>query len=205
MNPLDALASGGEAILGRPLGSAALGLFDKYLKLLQKWQRTQRLVGSEDAAWIIERLLLDSLLFLRVLPAEIVSLADVGSGAGVPGIPIKIVRPDIRVVLIESRARRVSFLSTVIRELGLVDVEAVAARVEEYSRMRPAAFDAVVMRCAGDFTHLAAASASLVRPGGLIVASGPPSPGPLGIGRWVLVEGVRRGETRRFAVHCLPA
>src|SRR5688572_4764254 len=107
--PLDLLESAGRAILGRPLDQHELAAFGKYLTLLVKWQRVQRLVGSSDPEWIVEHLFLDSLLFLQVLPAELESLADVGSGAGFPGIPIKIVRPDLRVTLIESRQRRVSF------------------------------------------------------------------------------------------------
>lgn len=199
--PLDALASGGSTILGRPLNDAELGAFDKYLKLLQKWQRSQRLVGSSDAGWIVEKLLLDSLLFLRVLPRQMTSLADVGSGAGLPGIPLKIVMPDLRVVLIESRGRRASFLSAAVRELELESTEVVTARVEDYAREHPQAFDVVVMRCAGDFSKLARASSRLVHREGLIVASGPPHPRPLELGGWVEVEGARQGETRRFAVH----
>jgi 16S rRNA (guanine527-N7)-methyltransferase len=200
-SPLDALASGGSSILGRPLTGHELESFDKYLKLLQKWQKSQRLVGSSDAAWIVEKLFLDSLLFLRVLPREFASLADVGSGAGLPGIPLKIVRPHVRVALIESRARRASFLSAVIRELELRDTQVVTARVEDYARERPTAFDVVVMRCAGDFAELASASAGIVGSGGVIVGSGPPRRQPLERGEWVEVPGLVRGETRRFAVY----
>ncbi len=199
-SPLDALASGGARILGRPLTGSELESFDKYLKLLQKWQKSQRLIGSSDPAWIVEKLFLDSLLFLKVLPREFASLADVGSGAGLPGIPLKLVRPGTRTVLIESRARRASFLSAVIRELGLRDTEVVTARVEEYVTSRPAAFDAVVMRCAGEFSELAATSGRLVIPGGMIAASGPPQRRPLERGQWVEVSGVARGDIRRFAV-----
>ena len=199
--PLDALASGGSTILGRPLHDIELGSFDKYLKLLQKWQRSQRLVGSSDAGWIVEKLFLDSLLFLRVLPRRLASLVDVGSGAGLPGIPLKIVMPGLRVALIESRARRASFLSAAVRELELAGTDVVTARVEDYAREHPLAFDVVVMRCAGDFSGLARASSRLVHTGGLVVASGPPHPKALELGEWVEVEGARQGETRRFAVH----
>ena len=199
-SPLDALASGGARILGRPLTEGELEAFGKYLKLLQKWQKSQRLIGSSDTSWIVEKLFLDSLLFLKVLPPQIASLADVGSGAGLPGIPLKIVRPGIRTVLIESRARRASFLSAVIRELGLRNIEVVTARVEEYAAERPAGFEVVVMRCAGGFGELAATSAPLVVPGGTIIASGPPQRRPLEHGEWVEVSGLGSGAKRRFAV-----
>ena len=199
-SPLDALASGGAHILGRALTGSELESFDKYLKLLQKWQKSQRLVGSSEPGWIVEKLFLDSLLFLRVLPRQFNSLVDVGSGAGLPGIPLKIVRPGTRTTLIESRARRASFLSAVIRELGLRDVEVVASRVEEYAAARPAAFDVVVMRCAGEFAELASSATRLAIPGGTVVASGPPRRRPLDKGEWVEVPGLGPGQSRRFVL-----
>ena len=199
-SPLDALASGGARILGRTLTGSELESFDKYLKLLQKWQRAQRLIGSSDAAWIVDKLFLDSLLFLRALPPAFRSLADVGSGAGLPGIPIKIVRPEVRAALIESRARRASFLSSAIRELGLREAQVVTSRVEDYAIQQRGAFDVVVMRCAGDFADLAGPARDLVAAGGMVVASGPPRRRPLAAGEWVEVPGQAQGETRRFAV-----
>ena len=200
-SPLDALASGGASILGRPLRDAELQSFDKYLTLLQKWQKSQRLVGSSDARWIVDNLFLDSLLFLRVLPPTIASLADVGSGAGLPGIPIKIVRPQLRVALIESRAKRASFLSAAVRELGLRDTAVVTARAEDYALEKPRSFDAVAMRCAGDFRETLISVGGMVASGGVVVASGPPSPKPLDLGEWVEVPGASRGGGRRFAVY----
>lgn len=161
-------------------------------------------MGSAEPAWIIENLFLDSLLFLRVLPERFESLADVGSGAGVPGVPIKIVRPAIALTLIESRQRRVSFLSTVVRELALERASVASARAEDVAAERPGAFDAVVMRCAGDFSTLAPAAARLVRAGGVLVASGPPERRPLALGEWVEVAGVPSGRPRRFAVYRRP-
>jgi len=198
---LDALASGAASILGRPLTGGELDTFDKYLKLLQKWQKSQRLVGSGEAHWIVENLFLDSLLFLRVLPDHLASLADVGSGAGLPGIPIKIVRPAVRVALIESRGKRASFLSAAIRELALRETEVIAGRVADYAAERPRAFEAVVMRCAGDFGEIVRSATGLVAPGGVVIASGPPTRRPLEAGQWMEVDGHRRGAKRRFAVH----
>jgi 16S rRNA (guanine527-N7)-methyltransferase len=198
---LDALASGAASILARPLSGGELESFDKYLKLLQKWQKSQRLVGSTEPRWIVDNLFLDSLLFVRILPAHVASLADVGSGAGLPGIPLKIVRPDLRVALIESRTKRASFLSAAIRELGLRGIELLAGRVEELVVVRRQTFDAAVMRCAGDFGDIARTVAELVAPGGPVIASGPPSDRRLEVGDWVEVAGVQPGSKRRFAVH----
>jgi 16S rRNA (guanine527-N7)-methyltransferase len=197
---LDMLAAGAQSILGRPLGSPELELFGKYLWLLQKWQRVQRLVGSSDPEWIVENLFLDSLLFLRVIPRDLVAMADVGSGAGFPGLPLKIVRPDLDVTLIESRQRRASFLAATTRELGLVGVRVVSARVEIAPEELLGAFGAVVMRCAGGVKELLPSVAKLVSPGGMIVCSGPPARRPLEGGEWVEIQGFRPGRTRLFAV-----
>ena len=69
-----------------------------------------RIIGSTEPDWIVEGLLLDSLLFLRVLSPDVQSILDFGAGAGLPGIPIKIVRPEIELTLLEARRRRASFL-----------------------------------------------------------------------------------------------
>jgi len=196
----DILAAGAESILGRPLGVLELEAFDKYLALLQKWQRVQRLVGSSEADWIVEHLFLDSLLFLRVLPRDLAAIADVGSGAGFPGIPMKIVLPDLDVTLIESRQRRASFLTATVRELGLARTRVVSTRVEGVPEGLHGAFGAVVMRCAGGMKELLPSISKLVSPGGMVVCSGPPVRKPLEGGDWVEVGGFKPGRTRLFAV-----
>jgi 16S rRNA (guanine527-N7)-methyltransferase len=201
--PLDLLTSGARAILGRPLERQELDKFDKYLSLLVKWQKVQRLVGSGDPEWIVEHLFLDSLLFLRVLPDDLESIADVGSGAGFPGIPIKIVRPALRVALIESRQRRVSFLSAAVRELALGQVVVLSHRLEQLPDDTVGMFGAVVMRCAGDSRALLSGARLLVARGGVVVLSGPPQPRPITGGEWVEVPGVEPGHTRRFGVYRL--
>ena len=187
--------------MGRPLTALELGAFDKYLNLLQRWQKSQRLVGSIEPQWVVENLFLDSLLFLQLLPAGLKSLADLGSGAGLPGIPIKIVRPDVVVTLIESRERRASFLAAVVRELRLEQVRVMNARAEQAATEEPGSFGAVVVRCAGDLRHVMPVAAKLVAPGGVVVAAGPPATRPLPMGTWCEVAGIREGHTRRFAVY----
>jgi 16S rRNA (guanine527-N7)-methyltransferase len=196
----ESLAEGAREILGRALTQPEVDSFQKYLELIIKWQRVQRLVGSSDPLWIAESLFLDSLLFLRVLPGGLRSIADLGSGAGFPGIPIKIVQPDIDVTLIESRERRVSFLSTVVRDLTLGGTRVLNARAEDLESRSGERFGAVLMRCAGNPGRLLPLAARLVRPGGIVVAAGPPESCDLPLGRWVEVAGVRGRSTRRFAV-----
>ena len=128
-------------------------------------------------------------------------MLDVGSGAGVPGIPLKLVNRDLQLTMVESRQRRASFLATVIRELALGDVRLVPDRVETVVRESPGTFDAVVSRCTGNVGFLFSLGAHLVRPGGMVIASGPPRERPLPAGRWVTVPGLTPLKTRRFAIY----
>jgi len=199
------LAEGSSRILERDLSAQETNAFVQYLTLLTRWQRVHRLVGSIEPRWLIENVILDSLLFLRLLPTEVNAIADLGSGAGVPGIPLKIVRPEMKVTLIESRERRASFLSTVVRELGLRECRVVAGRAEDIPR-EDRGYDAVVMRCAGDLTELVPVAADLLRSGGCVIATGPPAiravrtePTQL---EWVEVPGVL--ATRALGVYRKP-
>src|SRR5947209_14808637 len=117
------LAAGARAILERELLPAERAAFLTYVDLLRTWQGVYRLVGSSDRGWIIDELILDSLLFVRFLPARARSVLDLGSGAGIPGIPLKVVRPTVRFTLLEARRRRASFLAAAVRALGLENTE----------------------------------------------------------------------------------
>ncbi|MGH7302863.1 MAG: 16S rRNA (guanine(527)-N(7))-methyltransferase RsmG [Candidatus Rokuibacteriota bacterium] len=201
MTASEALAKGAAPILGRPLTQEERDEFGKYLALLLKWQRAHRFVGSSDPVWIVEHLFLDSLLFLKLLPASVRVLADLGSGAGLPGLPIKIVRPDLDVVLIESRRRRATFLASALRAMELKGARVLEGRVESLMDQIRGRFDAVVMRCAGEVESMIPIAADLVSDHGVVIASGPPKPRPLSAGEWVTVPGLARGTTRRFAVY----
>jgi 16S rRNA (guanine527-N7)-methyltransferase len=173
--------------------------FGAYLSLILKWQSVHRLVGRPDPAWIAKELFLDSLLFLRLVPPSARVIVDIGSGAGLPGIPIRIVRPDLTVILVESRRRRASFLSTVARELRLEGVRVVNARAETVVHELSQSVDAIVMRCAGPFADIVASVRPVVRPGGVVVASGPMEPDGRSTGEWVEVPISGRGR-RLFSV-----
>lgn len=168
--------------------------------MLIKWGQVSRLVGSTEPEWIVENLLLDSFLFHRLLPPDVHSLLDFGAGAGLPGIPIKIVRPEIELTMLEGRRRRASFLSTAVRELGLSGARVINARAEDALGELRASFDAAVMRCAGDIERTLPLACAFVAQGGSVLASGPPDPRPLTGAEWITVPGIRAGSSRRFAV-----
>ncbi|HXG04998.1 MAG TPA: 16S rRNA (guanine(527)-N(7))-methyltransferase RsmG [Candidatus Binatia bacterium] len=166
-----------------------MSAFARYLELLIDWNRVHRLVGTADPAWIVEKLFLDSLLFVELLPRDAGRIADLGSGAGIPGVPLKIVLPELHVALVESRRKRASFLRTVAREMGLRDVEVVNERIPGVVGWPDRPFDAVVARCAGDPAAIARAGVGLVRPGGPVIIAASPTPRPGQPGRWVQVRG----------------
>jgi 16S rRNA (guanine527-N7)-methyltransferase len=198
------LRDGACQALERELSTSELAAFDAYIDLLVTWQGVHRLLGSRDPRWIVDELILDSLLFVRLLPGSGRSLLDLGSGAGIPGIPIGIVRPDLRLALLEVRRRRASFLSTAIRRLGLTRAEVIPLRAEEALAQRPelaGGFDAVVSRCAGEIRLVIRLAAPFLAQGGRLIVSGPPSPrggGPPG--QWVTLDRPQKARPRTFFV-----
>lgn len=117
--------------------------FMAYLGELKKWSRAYNLTGLRTDRDIVIKNFLDSVLFCSVIPAGLHSLADIGSGAGFPGIPIKIVRPDLKVILIEPTQKKALFLKHVCHMLGLQDVQVIDQRIEDISGI---AVDVLVTR-----------------------------------------------------------
>ena len=102
-----------------------------YLSELRKWNRAYNLTSLRTDTNIVIKHFLDSLLFLKVLPAHVRSVADIGSGAGFPGIPVKIMRPDLTVVLIEPSRKKALFLEHMQRTLCIEGVLVVNKRIED--------------------------------------------------------------------------
>ena len=183
------LRRGAAQILDRQLSDLETDRLCKYVDLLIKWQRGQRLIGSAEPNWIIDHIVLDSLLFARLLPSFAKRIIDIGSGAGVPGIPLKIVLEPRSFVLLEARAKRVSFLSAVVRELELRACEVRAGRLESIAAERGALFDAAVLRCTGNPAGMQTMTFQALKPGGLMIAAGPPTRRTTATGEWIEVDG----------------
>jgi len=144
----------------------------RYLELLAKWNRTYNLTAIREPEKMVTHHILDSLAVLAHVKgpsgAKNLSLLDVGSGAGLPGIPLAIARPSWRVVALDSSHKKAAFVQQVVSELGLANVEAVVARVEDY---RPATqFDVVISRAFSDLATFAEVSMRHLAPGGRLVA-----------------------------------
>ena len=137
-----------------------------YVTLLAKWNRTYNLTAVRDETAMVGQHLLDSLAILPHLSGD--SVADVGSGGGLPGIPLAIARPAWRVVLVESNQKKAAFLEQARIELGLANVAVVRERVESWQPAQR--FDIVVSRAFSDLAEFVRLSAHLLAPGGCIAA-----------------------------------
>ena len=144
-----------------PVDEATAGKFDAYLALLLRWNQRMNLTGIRDAAGIMQRHFVESIACAQLLPPGIATLLDFGSGAGFPGIPIALCRPDIAVTLAESQTKKAAFLQEAVRTLGL-RVEVFAGRAEGLDR----AFDCVAMRAVDQMERAVGSVSKLVRPGG---------------------------------------
>lgn len=146
-----------------------LAVAQRYAELLAGAGIEWGMVGPHEVDRLWERHLLNSAAVAELLePGE--RLVDIGSGAGLPGLPLAIARPDLQVVLVESLQRRVDFLQAVVAELGL-DVEVVRGRAEEAAvRDRVGGSDAAVSRAVAALDKLTRWSLRLVRPGGRMLA-----------------------------------
>ena len=116
-----------------------------YLDLLVKWNYKINLTAEKDPDSILKRHVFDSLQYARVLQPNF-RVMDIGSGAGFPGIPLKILFPELNLVLVESQRKRCSFLEIAIREIGLERAEVINVRAEDLSREMDGQFDAVIFR-----------------------------------------------------------
>ncbi|HEV1995042.1 MAG TPA: 16S rRNA (guanine(527)-N(7))-methyltransferase RsmG [Candidatus Acidoferrum sp.] len=122
----------------------------QYIKILLLWNEKVNLTAIRDPLEILYRHFCESMYASVAVPVKNGRLADVGSGGGFPGLPLKIIRPDLRVFLIESNIRKVTFLAEVTRELGLKDVQVLARRYEELGE-EVAPLDYACSRALGEF------------------------------------------------------
>jgi len=164
----DALAAG-IAALGVALPNDAQARLLAYVDLLIKWNRTYNLTAIREPARMITHHVLDALAILPLLPQrEGLRVLDVGSGGGVPGLPLAIARPDARVTLLDANSKKTTFLTQAAIELGASNVEVATARVEAYAPAAP--FDVVVSRAFSELADFAAGAARHLAPQGVLAA-----------------------------------
>jgi 16S rRNA (guanine527-N7)-methyltransferase len=137
-----------------------------YLALLQEWNGTYNLSAVRDPAQMVARHLLDSLSILPWLYEG--PVLDMGSGAGLPGIPLSIARPELAFTLVDSNRKRTRFLQQAVGELGLRNVEVLQSRVETLDR--PGAFRTITSRAFASLADMFDAASPLLAEGGRCLA-----------------------------------
>lgn len=166
MNQVETLLRQGVAGLRLALPAAAMDQLASYLDLLVKWNRVYNLTAIRDEAKLVSHHLLDSLAVVSHLPDG--NLVDVGSGAGLPGIPIAISCPGRIVTLLDSNHKKAAFLKQAVAELGLATVRVVTERVETY---RPAElFKTVISRAFSDLADFVRLAGHLCASDGVMIA-----------------------------------
>lgn len=160
------LLGAGLASLGIPLSRVDQGRLVDYLKLLAKWNRYYNLTAVTEPVAMVVRHLLDSLAALpRVAGPRVV---DVGTGAGLPGVPLAVARPDWSFVLLDSNLKKTRFVTQVVAELGLGNVRVVNDRTEAYQPT--ACFDTVITRAYAPLERWLREAGPLGCPDGLFLA-----------------------------------
>jgi 16S rRNA (guanine527-N7)-methyltransferase len=187
MKEADDLLKMGSAELGISLTQKQVEGFTLYLAELRKWNRAYNLTGLKTDRDIIIKHFLDSLLFTRVLPAGITTVADIGSGAGFPGIPIKIVLPDVKVFLIEPTKKKALFLANIRDKLGLAGLEIIEKRIEDIRGLK---CDVCVTRALFTVADFIRKTGSVVNKNGLLILSKGPK----------LVEEIKGLDRRNIVV-----
>jgi len=161
----------GAAEYGAELDDCMVGRFFEYKRLLLEWNEKMNLTAITDDREIILKHFIDSLSILPYVK-EVRNVVDVGTGAGFPGIPLKIALPGLEAVLMDSLEKRIKFLETVIGELGLDGARAVHSRAEDAGRSEKyrEAFDVAVARAVASLPVLLEYCLPLVKTGGIFVA-----------------------------------
>jgi len=156
-----------EPFLASPLSGAQLQSISTYIDILLRWNARINLTAVRDAEHIVTRHFGESLFAARTLfphpPSAGARLVDLGSGAGFPGLPIKIWAPEITVTLIEANQKKSTFLREVVRALALAEAEVFAGRAEEFP---PATADVVTLRAVERFEAALPIAARLAKPSG---------------------------------------
>lgn len=163
------------AEMGLELTDGQADQFLRYYELLVEWNEKMNLTAITDEDDVLTKHFLDSLSaasFLRGRFGDAFSLIDVGTGAGFPGIPLKIFFPKMKLVLLDSLQKRVTFLSTVCQELGFADYECIHGRAEElaHNKVYREMFDVATARAVSALPALAEYCGGYVRKEGIFLA-----------------------------------
>lgn len=160
-------------LLGIQLTEKQKQQFYRYYELLVEWNKVMNLTGITEYTEVNEKHFVDSLSVTKVIGLEKVkSMIDIGTGAGFPGIPLKIVYPHLQVVLLDSLKKRIHFLDTVIAELGIENIQTLHGRAEDYAKKAEyrEKFDLCVSRAVANLSTLSEYCIPYIKKGGCFIS-----------------------------------
>jgi len=170
----EGLVSLGIEDLGLGLSGANIDRLELFLQEMARWNRVHNLTAIEDQKDSVVLHLIDSIAVLPIMDQflgnKTALIADLGSGGGLPAIPIAILRPEWRLTLIEAVRKKTAFLQHARGKLELKNTEILSERVETVAKRRPGEFDAVISRAFTSLANFLELSQPLLRPGGLVFA-----------------------------------
>lgn len=150
-----------------------LSQFSAYYEMLVEWNEKMNLTAITERSEVEKKHFVDSLSLVKAYDlTEKRSLLDVGTGAGFPGIPLKIVFPKLQITLLDSLNKRIQFLDSVIKELGLTEIETIHGRAEDFSKkdLLREKFDLCVSRAVANMTTLSEYCIPYVKVGGVFIS-----------------------------------
>lgn len=160
------------ASLGIELSDQQTEQFIKYYEILVEWNSFMNLTGITEYEEVVQKHFTDSLAFCKAIePSGVKNLIDIGTGAGFPGIPLKIVYPHIQVTLLDSLQKRIKFLDEVIAQLGLTGIETIHGRAEDFAKpsMKRESYDVCVSRAVANLASLSEYCLPYVKLGGYFI------------------------------------
>jgi len=158
---------------GITLSSVQLEQFETYYRLLVQWNGVMNLTGITEHDAVYEKHFYDSITLAFFMPMDkVASIADIGSGAGFPSIPLKICFPHLKVLIVDSLNKRIQFLNTIVQELQLTNVDCLHSRAEDAARMEQYRdqFDLVTARAVARLNVLNEFCLPFVKKGGSFIA-----------------------------------
>lgn len=168
-NPLYSCLADYAGEFGYSISQEEVSKFEIYLRELKVWNEKFNLSAIKNDRDIVIKHFLDSLTPLRLIkPGS--AILDIGSGAGFPGIPLKIVEPSLNVTLLDSVNKKVTFMKHIIEELGLSGIEGIHGRAEDLARTRKGCFDVVISRALAGLSDFVKIGEPFLKADGILIA-----------------------------------
>ena len=166
------LLKSSAASIGVELNDIQVQQFIKYYEILVEWNSFMNLTGITEYEEVVQKHFVDSLVLCKAIDVnQVNSLIDIGTGAGFPGIPLKIAYPHLKITLLDSLQKRIKFLDEVVMQLGLHDVETIHGRAEDFAKpsMKRECYDVCVSRAVANLASLSEYCLPYVKEGGYFI------------------------------------